>query len=134
MTSRKKFWMMLSAGAGLAVLLIGVAIGWIALDFVSECRTSNWPRQKFDTQEWQATKRELRYVFARDIADSGEFLGKNAEEVMASLGDPDSRTDARVDYVVRDFPDGGCGLSAIAVLRLHLGEDGKADKISVIYD
>jgi len=134
MTSRKRFWMILSAGVGLAVLLSGVAIGWITLDFVSECQTSNWPHQKFDAQEWQSNKKEGRYVFVRDIVESGKFLGKDAEEIIASLGAPDYRADANIDYVVRDFPDGGCGLNAIAALRLHLGEDGQADKISIIYD
>lgn len=134
MISKNKFRKIIYVTISIGALATFSGLGWIGQSFFGKCWTWIWPQQELTIRDWQSTRPEERYVFVRRILSGGKFFGYGLSRLESALGPPDYVSDIHVDYVIRTFPDGGCGLNSIAILRMHLDPNGKVDDILIAYD
>lgn len=76
----------LAIGILLVILLAGVMASWWYVDY--KASPSSWPAKKFSSAEWKMAAPEERYVFYRDLAESGVLEGATKAEVITLLGPP----------------------------------------------
>lgn len=74
---------------GVVAIILAVAIlgWWFYVDYKTSPRS--WPAEEFSSAKWKETEPEHRYVFYRDLAESGRLNGTTKEAVVELLGPPD---------------------------------------------
>lgn len=109
---------------------------WVFDDwFTGKCDVADWPAAEYDRAGWQTSAVEERYRFARAIIENGRFERSTRADLITELGSPSAdRGSRQVSYVVRSFPNGGCGFNAIAILQFDLGDDGRVSSAQVRFD
>lgn len=87
-----------------------------------------WPKEEFNSANWNATAERERYKFVRDIVSSKKLIGINRREVVEMLGKPSSESDLpNLLYVVKV---GGSGFNQVFILDIRFA-NGKVNQVLV---
>jgi hypothetical protein len=91
--------------------------------------------EKFDAALWKTSDMEKRTSMLRSLLDNNILHGKTPNEVIATLGAPDSVSNEQIAYVVATYTnERACGLYRHAVLMMYIGASGRVDRIVVRQD
>jgi hypothetical protein len=114
---------LLVLGMLVGVLLIAGVVGWLWVDY--QTSPKSWPTEEFSSAAWKAAAPEERYVFYRDLADSGQIEEFTKEGLIELLGEPSWEDPAGtcMTYVVKEREPEEWSLNAIYLLDIRLDPD-----------
>lgn len=112
--------LLLVAGTLLGLLLIAGVAGWLWVDY--QTSPKSWPTEEFSSTAWKAAAPEERYVFYRDLADSGRIEESTKDELVDLLGEPgwEDPGGNYMTYVVKHREPGEWSFNAIYLLDIRL--------------
>jgi hypothetical protein len=89
-----------------------------------------WPTERFDVQKWKTSPKEARYVYCKDLKQSGILMNSTAAEVRALLGEPDYRSadGSYVTYIIKHRDASDIGMTAIYLLQLDFSATGRVQR------
>lgn len=122
-------WFKRALVLGGALLALGAASVLGYAYFLSRFDRS-WPTERFDAQKWKASPKDARYVYCKDLKQSGILMNLTAAEVRDLLGEPDYRSSdgSYVTYVVKHRDANDVGMTAIYLLQLDFSTTGRVQQ------
>ena len=112
--------LLLVVGSFVGLLLVAGVVGWLWLDY--QTSPKSWPSEEFSSDAWKVAAPEERYVFYRDLADSGMMEGSTKAELIRLLGEP-SWADpggTYMTYLVKEREPEEWSFNAIYLLDIRL--------------
>lgn len=115
-------------GTAGALVLCGFLGFWLYADHQTSPRS--WPSQEFSSSKWKALPPEERYVFYRDLEESGQLDGAPREEVVHLLGTPtyEEPSGRYVTYVIKYAEPGEPSFNSIYLLHIDFDASGQTVK------
>jgi len=121
-------------GVVIGALLLGVAGWWLYVDYKTSPRS--WPAEEFSAAKWREAAPEQRYVFYRDLAESGRLDGATKEGVIELLGPPDYEEPRglSISYTLKYGGPDEPLFNSLYYLDIKLQPDGKLQSYAVRAD
>ncbi len=118
----------------LALPMVVLAAGYVATREDSRGVPIAWLGLTFDSQLWNAARRECKqHRYVRDLVKSEALLGLSETRLFEILGPPDSSYDHTRSYTAACFSTDPWGLLwGARNLTVDLGPDGTVQKVQVI--